>query len=51
MVLNIELLYQTLARLLSEDKDYEVTFEISRKEDDVKWDLCVKNQTVNVTDV
>jgi hypothetical protein len=34
MVLNIELLYQTLARLLSEDKDYEVTFKIERKDDE-----------------
>jgi hypothetical protein len=33
-MLNIELLHQTLARLLSEDKDYEVTFKIERKEDE-----------------
>jgi hypothetical protein len=33
-MLNIELLYKTLARLLSEDKDYEVTFKIERKEDE-----------------
>lgn len=33
-MLNIELLYQTLARLLSEDKDYEVTFKIERKDDE-----------------
>jgi hypothetical protein len=33
-MLNFELLYQTLARLLSEDKDYEVTFKIERKEDE-----------------
>lgn len=31
--MNIELLFQTLARLLSEDKDYEVTFKIERKDD------------------
>ena len=31
MVLNIELLFQTLAKLLSEDKDYEVTFKLERK--------------------
>ena len=29
--MNIELLFQTLGRLLSEDKDYEVTFKIERK--------------------
>ena len=32
-MLNIELLFQTLARLLSEEKDYEVTFKIERKDD------------------
>ena len=33
MLMNIELLYQTLAKLLSEDKDYEITFKIMKKED------------------
>ena len=32
-MLNVELLFQTLAKLLSEDKDYEVTFKIERKDD------------------
>ena len=32
--MNIELLFQTLAKLLSENKDYEVTFKIERKEDE-----------------
>ena len=30
--MNLELLFQTLAKLLSEDKDYEVTFKIERKD-------------------
>lgn len=31
--MNLELLFQTLAKLLSEDKNYEVTFKIERKDD------------------
>ena len=30
---NIEKVYQVLAKLLSEDEDYEVKFIVSRKED------------------
>jgi hypothetical protein len=33
-MLNIELVYQLLAKLLSEDKDYEVTFKIERRDDE-----------------
>ena len=31
---NIERIYQVLAKLLSEDEDYEVKFTITRKEDE-----------------
>jgi hypothetical protein len=33
MLMNLELLFQTLGKLLSEDKDYEVTFKLERKEE------------------
>lgn len=32
-MMNLELLFQTLGKLLSEDKDYEVIFKLQRKED------------------
>ena len=32
--MDIEKVYQLLAKLLSEDEDYEVRFKIARKEDD-----------------